>query len=82
MFKRLLLINHKVDEAIFFAYDIIIYKNCILCFCQVRTMVAMATFFIVLVIPGKYQDDDDSTVSSILSGLETRSLGLNILGTT
>ena len=26
--------------------------------------------------------DDDSTVSSILSGLETRSLGLNTLGTT
>ena len=25
---------------------------------------------------------DDSTVSSILSGLETRSLGLNTLGTT
>ena len=27
-------------------------------------------------------DDDDSTVSSILSGLETRSLGLNTFGTT
>ena len=26
--------------------------------------------------------DDDSTVLSILSGLETRSLGLNTLGTT
>ena len=26
-------------------------------------------------------DDDYSTVSSILSGLETRSLGLNTLGT-
>ena len=26
--------------------------------------------------------DDDKTVSSILSGLETRSLGLNTLGTT
>ena len=27
-------------------------------------------------------DHDDSTVSSILSGLETRFLGLNTLGTT
>ena len=27
-------------------------------------------------------DDDDNTVSSILSGLETRSLGLNTLGAT
>ena len=25
---------------------------------------------------------DDSTVSSVMSGLETRSLGLNLLGTT
>ena len=28
------------------------------------------------------KDNDDSTVSSILSGLETRSHGLNTLGTT
>ena len=30
----------------------------------------------------KLLQDDDSTVSSILSGLESRSLGLNTLGTT
>ena len=32
--------------------------------------------------PGMYVPVDDCTVSSILSGLETRSLGLNTLGTT
>ena len=37
------------------AYDIILYINSDFCFCQVRTMFAMATFFIVVIILAKSQ---------------------------
>ena len=45
-----------MDEAdTVHAYGIILYINYVVVFCfgQVRTLVAMATFFIVVVIPGQ-----------------------------
>ena len=35
------------------AYGIILYINFVFCFSQVRTLVAMATFFTVVVLPGQ-----------------------------
>ena len=54
MFKKILLRNHKVDEGVTFHSCLWHYPLHILYFCfrQRRTLVAMATFFIVVAIPG------------------------------
>ena len=55
MLKKFLLNNHKVNEGVTFNTCLWHYPphKLYFCFGQIRTLVAMATFFIVVAIPGQ-----------------------------
>ena len=75
MWMKLLLFIH--------AYGITLYINCFLFFFgQVRTLVSMATFFIVVVIPGQWSDEVSvyKTIGPLffISGGISSNIGLEI----